>query len=195
MAAPAAPSAQPSTSVTREQRNEMTRPRAPVAATPPPPPPAPAPTATQAQTKSRAKASADYEAAEESAPYPAGADTKAEKKQTGGKGGAIETLTQRADRLFAEGRWSEAATAYKELLRRDPYNEDAERWRRRLVAAENADVSDRQQVARKKAAPSRTADGAEAEAPQRGAEAKPSPRARKAEKSTEKSAVQGDAAK
>ena len=50
---------------------------------------------------------------------------------------------QRADRLFAEGRWNEAAAAYRELLRREPHSGDADRWRRRLTLAENADVSER----------------------------------------------------
>ena len=43
---------------------------------------------------------------------------------------ANETLKQRADRLFAEGRWAEAAAVYRELLRRNPRNDDADRWRR-----------------------------------------------------------------
>jgi hypothetical protein len=43
-----------------------------------------------------------------------------------------------ADRLFAAGRWVEAANAYRELLRRDPRNPDAARWRKRLAAAQAA---------------------------------------------------------
>jgi anti-sigma factor RsiW len=43
-----------------------------------------------------------------------------------------------ADRLFSQGRWAEAAVAYRELLRRDPRNADAARWRQRLAAAESA---------------------------------------------------------
>ena len=54
-----------------------------------------------------------------------------------------DSLLQRAERLFAEGRWTEAAALYRELLRRDPRNDDAERWRRRLVAAETNDVNER----------------------------------------------------
>ncbi|HVV49264.1 MAG TPA: zf-HC2 domain-containing protein [Polyangia bacterium] len=49
-----------------------------------------------------------------------------------------ETPVARADRLFAAGRWTEAARAYRELLRRDPHNADAARWRQRLAAAEQA---------------------------------------------------------
>src|SRR5262249_54389322 len=74
-----------------------------------------------------------------------------------------ETLAQRADRLFAEGRWGEAAEAYRELLRRDPRNDDAERWRRRLIAAENADTSERNAIiARKRAAAAKSASQAPA---------------------------------
>ncbi|HZL16768.1 MAG TPA: hypothetical protein VFG23_03365 [Polyangia bacterium] len=44
----------------------------------------------------------------------------------------------RADHLFEAGRWVEAANAYRELLRRDPHNPDAARWRKRLAAAQAA---------------------------------------------------------
>jgi hypothetical protein len=57
---------------------------------------------------------------------------------------AAETAVQRADRLFAEGRWIEAAAAYRELLRGDPRNGDADRWRKRLAMAQaEVDVSRR----------------------------------------------------
>jgi hypothetical protein len=48
------------------------------------------------------------------------------------------TSVARADRLFAAGHWVEAANAYRELLRRDPRNPDAPRWRKRLAAAQAA---------------------------------------------------------
>ena len=100
-----------------------------------PPPPAPA-------AKPRAKKSADY-APEES--YAAEGDAKKEEKQSSAsvRSNANDTLLQRADRLFADGRWTEAAAIYRELLRRDPHNDDAERWRRRLAAAETAEVNER----------------------------------------------------
>jgi hypothetical protein len=109
---------------------------APGAAPPAPaaPPPAPAP----------AKSSVAYNADAEELAAPQESEaksTKKEKKQSTAKGGPAETLAQRADRLFAAGRWSEAVEAYRELLRRDPHNDDADRWRRRLVAAESADTS------------------------------------------------------
>jgi hypothetical protein len=126
---------------------------APAASAPAPPPPvfAPPPSA-------HGKGGESYE---EDVPVARDADSKTEKKKAGGKANATETPAQRADRLFSEGRWSEAAAAYRELLRRDPRNDDAERWRRRLVAAENADVSDRNaSIAEKRAAEAKPAKAA-----------------------------------
>jgi len=101
--------------------------------------------------KARAKSSADYDAEEMEAP--AANAKKKEKKPASGRAAAVESLAQRADRLYAEGRWAEAVEAYRELLRQDPRNDDAARWRRLLVAAENNDVSDRNaSVAEKRAA-------------------------------------------
>jgi len=54
-----------------------------------------------------------------------------------------ETLVQRADRLFTEGRWVEAAVAYRDLLRQSPSSPDAPRWRRRLSAADAAAAATR----------------------------------------------------
>jgi hypothetical protein len=163
-------------------RNETaTRKPAPVAAPPPAatmpapaaPPPPPAPAAAPPKARAKPSSVADDEAAEES-------DAKMEKKQSAGKSSATEALVQRADRLFAEGRWSEAAAAYRELLRRDPRSDEADRWRRRVVTAENADVSERNaSVAEKRAA--------EAKSPRKAA-----PPAKAAKRSTDKEAA-GDA--
>ena len=51
---------------------------------------------------------------------------------------SAETAVERANRLFTEGRWAEASAAYRELLRRDPNNAEAARWRQRLAVAEAA---------------------------------------------------------
>ena len=59
-------------------------------------------------------------------------ETRAESKPV------AESPVARADRLFAQGQWAAAARAYRELLRRDPHNGDAARWRQRLAAAEQA---------------------------------------------------------
>ena len=58
--------------------------------------------------------------------------------KTEAKPAPTESPIARADRLFSEGRWAEAARAFRELLRRDPRNADAARWRQRLAAAEAA---------------------------------------------------------
>ena len=99
------------------------------------PPPAPA-------AKAHAKKSAES-ATEES--YAAEGEAKKEEKPSNSnvRNNANETLLQRADRLFADGRWTEAAAIYRELLRRDPRSDDAERWRRRLAAAETAELNER----------------------------------------------------
>jgi anti-sigma factor RsiW len=46
-----------------------------------------------------------------------------------------ETLTRRADRLFAAQRWSEAVAAYEELLRLYPDADLKPRWRERVAQA------------------------------------------------------------
>ena len=51
---------------------------------------------------------------------------------------AAESPVVRADRLFAQGHWAAAARAYRDLLRRDPDNGAAARWRQRLAASEEA---------------------------------------------------------
>jgi len=52
-----------------------------------------------------------------------------------------ESPVARADRLFAQGQWAAAARAYRELLRRDPHNGDAARWRQRLAASQQASAA------------------------------------------------------
>jgi tetratricopeptide (TPR) repeat protein len=69
-------------------------------------------------------------------------EPNASARSKGGKSFAAtpaETLRQRADRLFADGRWAEAAAAYRELLRNDPDSPDAEHWRQRLAVAVQAE--------------------------------------------------------
>jgi hypothetical protein len=93
---------------------EFARPPAAAPSAPAPAPPAPAaPAAVREEEKESRRA-----------------DAKTDSKPAG------ESPVAHADRLFAEGRWAEAARAYRELLRRDPRNTDAPRWRQRLAAAE-----------------------------------------------------------
>ena len=158
--------AQPAPATLQPTANEMRR-QAPIAAAAPPAA-APAPSAPPppaAVTKSRAKKSSDVMADEayEGAPE---ASAAKDEKQVAGKNNANDTIMQRADRLFAEGRWTEAAALYRELLRREPRSDDAERWRRRLVAAENAEVNEKRNasVAAKRAAPAQGKADAESAA-------------------------------
>jgi hypothetical protein len=80
---------------------------------------APAPPAPAAEAEKESKADANSE-------------TRAASKPV------AESPIARADRLFAQGQWAAAARAYRELLRRDPHNGDAARWRQRLAASEEA---------------------------------------------------------
>jgi hypothetical protein len=110
----------------------------PAAAPPPPPPPAPAaapaPAAPRAVAPAPARAAAKSEApAAEGLVAPAGSGAGAER----------ESPAARADRLFAQQRWAEAAVAYNQLLRDDPRNAGAARWRQRLAACKAALDQDR----------------------------------------------------
>jgi len=113
-----------------------------------------APPAVQAQAKAKAKKAEMPSQIDDldrgtaaSAPAPAAAppaeatevrkadaksETRAESKPV------AESPVARADRLFAQGQWAAAARSYRNLLRRDPRNGDAARWRRRLAASEEA---------------------------------------------------------
>ena len=66
------------------------------------------------------------------------ADKADAKSETRAESKPAESLVARADRLFAQGQWAAAARAYRDLLRRDPSNGDAARWRQRLAASEEA---------------------------------------------------------
>jgi hypothetical protein len=50
----------------------------------------------------------------------------------------VEALIRRADQLYAEHRWEEAAAAYEDLLRRFPGAEGVARWRTRVASARRA---------------------------------------------------------
>jgi len=99
-------------------------PPAPALLTPPatPEPPAPAPAAPPAEAAEERKA-----------------DARSEDKAASRS--VAESPVARADRLFAQGQWAAAARAYRELLRRDPHNGDAARWRQRLAASQQASAA------------------------------------------------------
>ena len=144
--APAREAAAPMARTTAPAGGGMARPAAPAAAeparpsatlaapspTPPPPPPASRPAPRQDAEKKASKRSRPAAAADEESEEPL-----ADRVSSKGKASA-ETAVERANRLFTEGRWAEAAAAYRELLRRDPNNSEAARWRQRLAAAEAA---------------------------------------------------------
>jgi len=50
----------------------------------------------------------------------------------------FDQQVQKANRLFTAGRWAEAATAYRELLRQYPEHRSAVGWKGRLRACEQA---------------------------------------------------------
>ena len=91
--------------------------RGPAAASAPAPTPAPSAPAAEAEKEGKAAAKSETTAASKP---------------------AAESPVVRADRLFAQAQWAAAARAYRELLRRDPNNGDAARWRQRLAASEEA---------------------------------------------------------
>jgi anti-sigma factor RsiW len=94
---------------------------APAPAAPAPPPAAAAPAPARPAAKAEAPAI-------DSLAAPAAAGGAAER----------ESPAARADRLFAQRRWADAATAYGQLLRDDPRNANAARWRQRLAACKAA---------------------------------------------------------
>src|SRR5450432_3111995 len=98
-------------------------------AAPAPPPPASAPMPAK---RDRAEAASEEDMVDDEAPV------ARKKKESDKSARKAETSVAHADRLFSEGRWAEAAAAYRDLLRRDPRNADAGRWRQRLAAAEAA---------------------------------------------------------
>jgi hypothetical protein len=133
---------------------QKAKPKANKRAPEPAPPPVASPPPPAASPPPPAEASAAME--EESAEAPPPRREKAEDKKSApapapsaaGKGRAAETPVQRADRLFAEGRWMEAASAYRTLLRDDPKNGDADRWRKRLALAEGEIVASQRAAAK-----------------------------------------------
>ncbi len=86
------------------------------------------------KTEEKAEQKAEAPAAEQFAAPPARAAPSPAPRAAG----ARESAAVRADRLFTQARWTEAAIAYRELLRDDPLNPDVPRWRQRLAACEAA---------------------------------------------------------
>jgi hypothetical protein len=66
------------------------------------------------------------------------AETPADKKAAKENTLSIEERMRKAEKLFAEGKWAEAAAAFRALLAQAPSNPAAKTWRERVVAAEQA---------------------------------------------------------
>jgi len=101
------------------------------------PPAAPAPaaaTAAAAAPAPRPAARAVRAPAKAEAPL----DNLGEAASGSGAVAQPESPAARADRLFAQHRWTEAATAYRQLLRDAPASPNAARWRQRLADCQAA---------------------------------------------------------
>jgi hypothetical protein len=97
--------------------------------------PAPAPEAA-ARAPAPASAPAPRAAAKSEAPLDLLMEPSA------GSGAAVDkdSPAARADRLFAQRRWADAAVIYRQLLRDDPTSPNAARWRQRLATCEAANA-------------------------------------------------------
>ncbi len=139
--------ARPSTSAANQMRERDTEAQA-LEETDAPPPNPPrgalghvAASAGAAPPAVHAKAEASAKTESKKAEIPSDMDSlEADaKSETGAESRPVaESPVARANRLFAQGQWGAAARAYRELLRRDPHNRDAARWRQRLAASEEA---------------------------------------------------------
>jgi hypothetical protein len=133
------PSREQATAPAREPESPAASPAPPAAkaAAPPPAPrassgsraPAVAPASARPPLAASAPASADLD---ERAP-----PAKSKAKKASGQS-ALEEKVEKADLLFTAGRWGEAATAYRELLRLYPAYKGVPLWKGRLRACEQA---------------------------------------------------------
>ncbi|MGC9982130.1 MAG: zf-HC2 domain-containing protein [Polyangia bacterium] len=73
------------------------------------------------------------------------AETPADKKKVHASKETIsfEERVRKAEKLFAEKKWAEAAAAFRALLAQAPSNPAAKTWRERVAAAESAQEQDR----------------------------------------------------
>jgi hypothetical protein len=84
--------------------------------------------------REKAKAPMRLPPAEHAAQAEAPADKKAANKETL----SFDERVRKAEKLFAEKKWAEAAAAFRALLAQAPSNPAAKTWRERVVAAEQA---------------------------------------------------------
>jgi hypothetical protein len=62
---------------------------------------------------------------------------------------SFEERVRKAEKLFAEKKWAEAATAFRALIAQAPSNPAAKTWRERVAAADQAQEQARAAKARK----------------------------------------------
>jgi hypothetical protein len=103
---------------------------------PPPAAPPPAVSARQEASANRRKV-AEADSFEAAPAAEAEAGQKAKKEKTSALS-PFDEQVQKADRLFTAARWSDAAVAYRELLKRYPTHKSAPVWKGRLRACEQA---------------------------------------------------------
>jgi hypothetical protein len=72
------------------------------------------------------------------AEHAAQAEAPADKKAANRETLSFEERVRKAEKLFAEKKWAEAATAFRALLAQAPSNPAAKTWRERVAAAESA---------------------------------------------------------
>ena len=70
--------------------------------------------------------------------HAAQAETPADKKAANKETLSFEERVRKAEKLFAEKKWAEAAAAFRALLAQAPSNPAAKTWRERVAAAELA---------------------------------------------------------
>ena len=70
--------------------------------------------------------------------HAAQAEAPADKKSAKENTLSFEERVRKAEKLFAEKKWAEAAAAFRALLAQAPSNPAAKTWRERVAAAESA---------------------------------------------------------
>jgi hypothetical protein len=118
-----------------------------------PAPASPPAVAVEAAPAKRKAVMDDLREADEESKAESVAEDKAAKKESRQKDAApsADALVRKAEQLYAAGRWGEAITAYRELLRRFPEAEAVGQWRTRLVQAQREETAVREKAATKAA--------------------------------------------
>ena len=105
--------------------------------------------------REKAKAPMRLPPAEHAAQAEGPADKKGANKETL----SFEERVRKAEKLFAEKKWAEAAAAFRALIAQAPSNPAAKTWRERVAAADQAQEQARAAKARKAASSDDALDG------------------------------------